>query len=48
LAEATAKETAAHVTGAYEALPLDNVGHWVPEMASETVTDLLLARIRGG
>jgi pimeloyl-ACP methyl ester carboxylesterase len=46
LAEATALATADHVTGPYTPVPLDGVGHWVPELAADEVTDLLSTHIR--
>jgi pimeloyl-ACP methyl ester carboxylesterase len=45
LAETTAKETADYATGTYQPVPLDGIGHWVPEMAGDAVTELLLAHL---
>jgi pimeloyl-ACP methyl ester carboxylesterase len=45
LAEATARATRVHVTGRYTELRLDGIGHWVPELAAQQVTDLLVAHL---
>jgi pimeloyl-ACP methyl ester carboxylesterase len=44
---ATADATRDHVAGTYHAERLDAIGHWVPELATERVTELLLANIEG-
>jgi pimeloyl-ACP methyl ester carboxylesterase len=41
LAAATADATAGHVSGPYRSQRLTGVGHWVPELAADTVTRLL-------
>ena len=41
-----AEATAAHVTGPYRFEVLDGVGHWVPELAADRFTALLLAHLR--
>jgi len=45
LAEPTAYATRAHVTGRYKEVRLDGIGHWVPELAPEHVTELLVAHL---
>ena len=40
LADSMARSTAEHVKGSYRGVPLDRVGHWVPETAREQVTKL--------
>jgi pimeloyl-ACP methyl ester carboxylesterase len=40
-----AAATAEHVTGPYAFHPLDGVGHWIPELAAETFTPLLLQHL---
>jgi pimeloyl-ACP methyl ester carboxylesterase len=42
LARSTALATRSHVTARYTEAELAGVGHWVPELASEAVTALLL------
>jgi len=39
---AAAEETAAHVAGPYTFEVLENVSHWIPEMAPAELTALLL------
>jgi pimeloyl-ACP methyl ester carboxylesterase len=46
LARATAHATNEHVTGPYTELQLDGVGHWVPELARNRVTELLVDHLR--
>lgn len=46
LAASTAHATRAHVTGAYREVRLDRIGHWVPELAPSTLTDLLVGHLR--
>jgi pimeloyl-ACP methyl ester carboxylesterase len=48
LAAATASATAAHVSGSYREEPLDGVGHWVPELAAERMSELLLEQVATG
>jgi pimeloyl-ACP methyl ester carboxylesterase len=48
LAAATAYATRSRVSGPYTELPLDGVGHWVPELAPDAVTAALLANLRRG
>jgi pimeloyl-ACP methyl ester carboxylesterase len=43
----TAAATREHVTGTYKEVALDGVGHWVPELAAETVSELLAGHISG-
>jgi pimeloyl-ACP methyl ester carboxylesterase len=45
LAEETAMASADHVSGELRALPLEGIGHWVPETAADEVTDLLLEHL---
>jgi pimeloyl-ACP methyl ester carboxylesterase len=45
LADATAQSTAEHVTGSYQAHPLDGVAHWVPDTARADVARLVLEHI---
>jgi pimeloyl-ACP methyl ester carboxylesterase len=46
LAQSTARATREHVTGPYTEVPLNGVGHWVPELALVQVTDLLVDHLR--
>jgi pimeloyl-ACP methyl ester carboxylesterase len=46
LAESTARETRAHVAAAYTEVALDGIGHWVPELATEATTTLLLNHLQ--
>ena len=43
---AAAEATREHVAGPYTFHVLDDVGHWIPETAPDTVTQLLLAHMR--
>jgi pimeloyl-ACP methyl ester carboxylesterase len=47
LAASTARATGSHVSGPYTALPLEGVGHWVPEQAPEATTAAILANVTG-
>jgi len=42
---ATAEETAAHVSGPYTFEVLENVSHWIPEMAPVELSELLLRHL---
>jgi pimeloyl-ACP methyl ester carboxylesterase len=39
--------TADHVTGPYRFVALEGVGHWIPELATEPFTSLLLDHLAG-
>jgi pimeloyl-ACP methyl ester carboxylesterase len=45
LAASTARETREHVSGAFREEVLGGVGHWVPELAAERVTELMLSQL---
>lgn len=45
LADSTARSTAEHVKGTYQAHRLDGVAHWVPETARGEITRLVLEHI---
>jgi len=45
-ARPTAEATAEFVAGPYSFHPLEGVGHWIPEQASDTVIRLLLEHLR--
>ncbi len=47
LAEATAAATRAHVSGAFREEALDGVGHWVPELAADRLSELMLEHLSG-
>ena len=47
LGRAAADATAALVTGPYEFVALEGVGHWIPELAADRFTQLLLAHLAG-
>ena len=42
---AAAEETAAHVSGPYTFEVLENVSHWIPEMAPAELSDLLIRHL---
>lgn len=44
---AAAEKTAEFVTGPYDFHVLEGIGHWVPELAADTVSHLLLRHLRG-
>jgi pimeloyl-ACP methyl ester carboxylesterase len=46
LAAVTARATRSHISGPYTELPLDGIGHWVPELAPDAVTAALLTNLR--
>lgn len=46
LAASTARATRKHVTGPYTEVQLNGVGHWVPELALERLTDLLVHHLK--
>ena len=48
LAGATARKTRAQVKAPYTERELDGVAHWLPELAAENLTALLLAHLRTG
>jgi len=45
LTPAVAAETRSHVSGVYEEVALDGIGHWVPELAPDRMSELILERI---
>jgi pimeloyl-ACP methyl ester carboxylesterase len=45
LATETAHATRSHVSGPYTELPLDGIGHWVPELAADATTAALLTHL---
>jgi pimeloyl-ACP methyl ester carboxylesterase len=45
LGPAAAYATASHVTGPYRFVVLEGVGHWIPELAAERFTELLLEHL---
>ncbi len=47
LAEATAAATREHVSGALREEALDGVGHWLPELAANQVSELMLEHLSG-
>jgi pimeloyl-ACP methyl ester carboxylesterase len=47
LAEATAAATGEHVSGAFREEALDGVGHWLPELAADRLSGLMLEHISG-
>jgi pimeloyl-ACP methyl ester carboxylesterase len=46
LARATALASRCHVTAPYTEIELDDVAHWLPELAANAVTDLMIAHLR--
>jgi len=42
IGRAAAEATEQHVTGPYDFVVLEGVGHWIPEQAAPTFTPLLL------
>ena len=47
LAEATAAATREHVSGAFREEALEGVGHWVPELAADRLTELVFEHLSG-
>src|SRR5262249_8001274 len=45
LGREAAHATEAHVTGSYRFVVLDGVGHWIPELAADRFTPLLLEHL---
>ena len=43
-----AQGCAAHVSGSYRFVPMEGIGHWVPEQCPDVLASLVLERVRDG
>jgi hypothetical protein len=48
LGRVAADATGQHVVGPYRYAVLEGIGHWIPEQAAGTLSDLLLEHLRSG